>query len=137
MENGSALVRKSELPRIRVILADDRPIAKQIVIDIFMLYGIEVADDTHAHDTEFPYLYWDYGKKVLSLTKEKPYKDTLTIDTVVEFISLFFAENRKFVKLNAERTAIVKTDVVKVGCEEFTFDAVEELYKAVQEMRKR
>ncbi len=39
------------------------------------------------------------------------------------------------IKLNEKYTAIVGDGKVKVGCQEFSFDVVEKLYKAVQESK--
>lgn len=40
------------------------------------------------------------------------------------------------IKLNNSYKAIVYSDNIKVGCQTFTFDKIEELYKAVQKMKE-
>ena len=42
-----------------------------------------------------------------------------------------------WVKLNENHTAIVKKDNVRVGCQVFSFDSVESLYQAVQEVKEK
>lgn len=48
-------------------------------------------------------------------------------------------EKRKEIKvtLNSQYIAIVKKDHVKVGCQTFSFEKVEELYNAIEEYKKK
>lgn len=53
---------------------------------------------------------------------------------MVEYLSK--KEFREEIKLNDEYNAIVTADGVKVGCQGFTFEAIEGLYESVQRAKK-
>lgn len=55
------------------------------------------------------------------------------------FNTEFYRRERSFQKevaLNDKYNATITDSVVKVGCQEFSFDVIEDLYEAVQEAKK-
>jgi hypothetical protein len=69
-----------------------------------------------------------------SVEGSREYWDEISADVAIDLSPL--TKKAKRVVLNDDYTAEVLEGSVKVGCQTFSFDAVEQLYEAVKEKRK-
>lgn len=82
--------------------------------------------DSH---NRYPYLYFTNNHFVGSV------KAGFTVVSVEEFIKLCDEWNNDDVKLNADYTARIdrKNKVVNVGCQQFSFESINNLYVAINQ----
>lgn len=126
--------KRKNLPTDSMVLTVESAVAQNLVIKAFKEAGIRIYSETQEFDPKYPYLCWDG----YMLTQTKDHDDNRTkIKTVEEFLDLFIASAQETIsiKLNSNYTAIVSADGVEVGCQTFPLSKIEELYKAVQEIK--
>ena len=63
-------------------------------------------------------------------------KRVLNVDENHMVGSFKFDDGAEPIQLNSEYSAEIGEDTVKVGCQEFTHDAVKKLYKAIKQFKK-
>jgi hypothetical protein len=130
MSNHSKKIMK-HYPTKRIFLNSTNPTDQAMVIAFFKQNEIPVYENTTSFDPSFPYLVWD--KKFLiqarACISDAPYE---IVNTATEFVELFM-EKQEQVKLNEEYTATIdrKNRLVRVGCQEISFERVDELFKII------
>jgi hypothetical protein len=123
-------MKKRLLPSENIALSVKSAIAQNAVINFFRANRIEVYEETTQFDPEYPYLYWD-GED-LHLCQTSDFDDKKVVDTVEEFLELFFSYYPSL-QLNEEYTAYIdpKKEIVTIGSEEIPFEKIMELAKIV------
>jgi hypothetical protein len=119
-------------PTKRIFLNSTNPVDQAMVIAFFKQNEIPVYENTTGFDPVYPYLLWDAGKFLIqarACISDAPYE---IVNTATEFVELFM-EKQEQVKLNEEYTATIdrKNRLVRVGCQEISFERVDELFKVI------
>jgi hypothetical protein len=125
-------MRKRTIPSDDYVLAVKSPVAQKAVIDFFNVNSIDVYEDTTEFDPKYPYLYWDADNNYLCQTEDLDDDDKIVVNTVEEFLELFFSYYPSL-QLNEEYTAYIdpKKEIVTIGSEEIPFEKIMELAKIV------
>lgn len=99
---------------------------------------IPVWYETTEFDPAYPHLKWCPDQKHLTQTKNcKDFRDNVVITACLsEFLSSFFLEEPKAVKISDEYTAVIRDSYVEVGCQKIEFSTVKEIYELVLEKQK-
>ena len=128
-------MRKRTIPTNDYVLAVKSPVAQKAVIDFFNVNSIDVYEDTTEFDPEYPYLYWDADGEQLCQTQDLDDDDKIVVNTVEEFLELFFSYSYyPSLELNEEYTAYIdpRKKIVNIGSEEIPFEKIMELAKLVE-----
>lgn len=118
--------RKDRLPLGKVFLESTSPLVQQTVINLFKAHDIAVYEETTGYDSEYPYLCWSGDKLGQTMAPDNPV-------SFEKFLEMFFNSDLTSFKLNELYSAdiIYKDKLVKVGCQEFTFDKINQLHELI------
>lgn len=111
------------------------PITQSIVIDFLRSGGIPIYNGTNGFDETYPYLIWDNKVGYISQSKETK-TNHYPLDV---FLKQFYNNFREEIKLNNKYNAIVlgAQQIVEVGCQTISFEAVEALYNSIQRSKRK
>jgi len=109
--------------------------AKYLVAIGVPFYALSRPGGADKFDNIFPYMVWDGEEITASMSADNRYSYEVQVGSFEEFITFFEIPVSIDVKLNGKYTAVVKRDgTINVGCQTFTFNAMKELYKAIEQM---
>lgn len=125
--------RSLPVKHLSLLIAD--PVQQNLIIAAFRQHGIPVHYTTTWYDENYPYLYWEAGS--LTQTRDPRSGTKNTVETVDEFLNHFFVLSDKTVTvtLNENHTAVISQEGIQVGCQTFTFEAIEELHSKMQDFK--
>jgi hypothetical protein len=96
-------------------------------------------------DREYPYLFWDADFKRLDRSREPEVDESYNSDEVqvksaIEFLKYFvevIKPTKQEIKISKDYTAVVYKSKIIVGCQIISKQALEKVYKAMQELNER
>jgi hypothetical protein len=125
--------KRSTLPKDDFYLNVASPIVQELVIKMFVDAGIPIYDETEqdGYDMDYPYLVWDQGK----LSQSASNRSCRILLQLEEFLSHFFEPAKAQIAISDDYVAEVKQDEIVVGCQHISFDAVQNVYLKMLELR--
>lgn len=122
---------KKVLPTQELVFTNTDEFTVNLLIDIMRKLGVKIYENSQAYDPEYPYLVWDGNYITQSLAEVGRIK----INTIEEFVRQFAETTSKTIKLNDEYDVTITADKVIVGCQEITFEKLEEVWNTMLEIR--
>lgn len=83
------------------------------------------------------YLYVESDGCIMHGQEKDFFNTDLSKESTLDELYKMLNEERFELELNDSHTAVIKNDVVKVGCQEFTFDKIEELNKLIMKYKSK
>lgn len=99
-------------------------------ITVLKSLGVPVWRETTEFDPAYPHLKWCPDQKHLTQSRNSgPDYGKVITESLSEFLSYFFKEEEKTVKISDQYTAVICDSYVQVGCQRIPFDTVKEIYE--------
>ena len=124
---------KKVLPKQELVFTNTDEFAVNLLIDIMRKLGVKIYENSQAYDPEYPYLTWDGDN--ISQARSTHFGNRREINTIEEFVRQFAETTSKTIKLNDEYDVTITADKVIVGCQEITFEKLEEVWNTMLEIR--
>ena len=124
---------KKVLPTREFVFMNTDEFTVNLLIDIMRKLGVKIYENSQEYDPEYPYVVWDGDN--ISQIRSLSHHNRREINTIEEFVRQFAETTSKTIKLNDEYEVTIKADKVIVGCQEITFEKLEEVWNTMLEIR--
>jgi hypothetical protein len=123
---------KKVLPTQELVFTNTDEFAVNLLISIMKNLGVPVYVESQEYDPEYPHLVWD-GRCITQSVEISKWREP--VNTIEDFVRQFTEISSKTIQLTGDYSAYITADKVVVGCQEITFEKLEEVWNTMLEIR--